>query len=52
MKVPMSQVFDTDEAVKPVLEFLADTDVGRVTGVREGDDNAEAEEDGSSSGDE
>ena len=35
-KVPMSQVFDTDEAVEPVLEFLADSDVGRVTGVREG----------------
>jgi hypothetical protein len=32
----MSQVFDTDEAVKPVLEFLADTDVGRVMGVKKG----------------
>ncbi|KAF8533264.1 hypothetical protein BDD12DRAFT_899809 [Trichophaea hybrida] len=50
--VPMSQVFDTDEAVEPVLEFLADSDVGRVTGVREGDDDAEVEEGGSSSGDE
>jgi hypothetical protein len=28
-KVPMSQVFDTDEAVEPVLEFLANTDVGK-----------------------
>ncbi|KAF8533320.1 hypothetical protein BDD12DRAFT_984524 [Trichophaea hybrida] len=48
-KVPMSQVFDTDEAVKPMLEFLLGTEVGGVTGVREGDDVEEAEEGGSSS---
>ncbi|KAF8536579.1 hypothetical protein BDD12DRAFT_889802 [Trichophaea hybrida] len=45
-KVPMSQAFDTDEAVEPMLEFLADTDVGRVTGVR--DDEEQAEVGGSS----
>jgi hypothetical protein len=44
IKVPMSQVFDTDEAVEPMLDFLLSTDVGRVTGVEE-----EAEEGGSSS---
>ena len=32
----MSQVFDTDKAVKAVLKFLKGTDVGRVLGVREG----------------
>ncbi|KAF8534702.1 hypothetical protein BDD12DRAFT_895343 [Trichophaea hybrida] len=30
-KVPMSQVFDTDDAVKAVLKFLKETDVGRVS---------------------
>jgi hypothetical protein len=33
MKVPMSQVFDTDDAVKAVLKFLKERDVGRVSGV-------------------
>ena len=51
MKVPISQVFDTDKAVKPVLEFLADTDMRRVTGVQEGD-KVVTEEGGSSSEDE
>ncbi|KAF8545223.1 hypothetical protein BDD12DRAFT_871905 [Trichophaea hybrida] len=32
----MSQVFDTDKAVKAVLKFLRDTEVGKVTGMREG----------------
>jgi hypothetical protein len=49
-KGPMSQVFDTDEAIEPMVDFPADTDVGRVTGVREGD-HAEVEKGGSSSGD-
>jgi hypothetical protein len=31
-KIPMSQVFDTEEAVKAVLKFLRDTEVGRVSG--------------------
>jgi hypothetical protein len=35
-----------------VLEFLAESDMGREIGVRGGEDNAKAEEDGSSSGDE
>ncbi|KAF8542340.1 hypothetical protein BDD12DRAFT_908026 [Trichophaea hybrida] len=45
----MSQDFDTDEAVEPMLDFLFGTDVGRVTGVREEDVEEEAEEGGSSS---
>lgn len=36
MKVPMSQVFDTEEAVKAVLKFLREMDVGRVSGVSKG----------------
>jgi hypothetical protein len=47
-KVPMSQVFDTEEAVQPILDFLRGTDVGRVLGVNGGDDDERAEEGGSS----
>ena len=36
LKVPMSQVFDTDVAVKPVLKFLKESDIGKDLGVREG----------------
>ena len=36
MKVPMSQVFNTDEDIEAVLKFLEGTDVGRVSGVKEG----------------
>ena len=36
MKIPMSQVFDTDNAVKAVLKFLKETDVARVSRMREG----------------
>ena len=48
MKVPMSQVFNTEEAIEPVLEFLHGTEVGRVLGVREGVEEEEVEEGGSS----
>jgi hypothetical protein len=30
-RVPMAQVFDTEEAEKAMLKFLMDTDVGRTT---------------------
>jgi hypothetical protein len=30
-RVPMAQVFDTEEAEKAMLKFLTDTDVGRTT---------------------
>jgi hypothetical protein len=33
-----------------VLEFLAESDMGRVIGVRGGEDNAKEEKDGSRSG--
>jgi hypothetical protein len=35
----MSQVFDSDEAVKAVLKFLKETDVGKVSGVTGGDES-------------
>ncbi|KAF8534323.1 hypothetical protein BDD12DRAFT_913521 [Trichophaea hybrida] len=35
-KIPISQVFDMDEAVKAVLKFFKKMDVGRVLGVLEG----------------
>ena len=49
MKVPISQVFDNEEAIKPVLEFLADTDMEKVIGIREKEVDTEAEEGGNSS---
>jgi hypothetical protein len=34
-KIPISQVFDTEDAVDAVLDFLKNTDMGRVSEVRE-----------------
>jgi hypothetical protein len=48
-KVPLSQVFDRDEAVKPILESVFGTDVGNVRGIMDGDVREEAEQGGSSS---
>jgi hypothetical protein len=48
----MSQVFDTEEAVQPILDFLLGTDVGRVSGVNGGDDEEERAEEGGSSDEE
>jgi hypothetical protein len=45
----MSQVFDTDEVVEPMLDFLCGTDLEKVMGIRDGDVESEAEEGGSSS---
>jgi hypothetical protein len=48
-KMPMSQVFNTDEATELVLEFLGGTEVGRVTGVRGGGEEEGTEVGGNSS---
>jgi hypothetical protein len=40
----MSQVFDTDGAVKLIFDFLHGTDMGRVSGVNGGDSEEQAEE--------
>jgi hypothetical protein len=45
----MSKIFHTDEAVKPILDLVGGTDMGRVKGVREGNVEDETEEGGSSS---